>query len=320
MEKVWVIEDPDEYLHPRKTKRLTTEIPAPIEKNPATAYSLSILIWGGGQLYNDQRRKGLIFLFLMLICFTGAILSLFYRNYLLQFLFDHQISHAHVFLIAELLFFCALIFWQYNAGDAYHTAAKARREPFRGVQSRAYPFLCSLVIPGWGQFLNGQPVKGSIFAGFSMLGIFSLVSAPSILLTWSALETSEVRLVVEGIFFFIILFAPFIPFIWIFSSFDALKVSIDDLKKESPFDRIKCANNRRRTQGWVRGVFPQIKSTILFILFFLFLLIFMYYHYSPKNYYIEQLEHAQAWLQKHGMSIIPDIIGKLRSLIARAGI
>jgi hypothetical protein len=61
MEKVWVIEDPDEYLRPQNTKRLTTESPAPIEKSPAVAYSLSIFFWGGGQIYNDQRVKGLLF-------------------------------------------------------------------------------------------------------------------------------------------------------------------------------------------------------------------------------------------------------------------
>ncbi|NTV93600.1 MAG: hypothetical protein HGA72_10185 [Chlorobiaceae bacterium] len=173
-------------------------------------------------------------------------------------------------------------------------------------------------MPGWGQFLNGQPVKGSIFSGFSIISLFSLISAPCIILAWPALEASEARFIIEGIFTCIVLFSPLIPVLWIFSGFDALKVSIDDLKKEPLFDRIKYANNRRRTQGLVRGVIPHIKSTLLFVLVLLFLLIFTYY-YSPIKYYGEQLMSFQAWLQKLGMTIMPELIGRLRSLAAFMG-
>jgi len=316
MEKVWVIEDPDEYLQPQQTKKITIEPPAPLEKNPALAFSLSILLWGGGQIYNNQRRKGLLFLFGMLIISSVAILVLVFGNDLRQFLLDHHVLLVYICLLSEFLFFCALLFWQYNAGDAYHTAAKKRQDPFTGIQSRVYPFFCSLVIPGWGQFLNGQPIKGSIFSGFSIFSIFSLASAPYIIWAWPALEVSESRFIVEGIFAFSILFAPLIPFLWIFSSFDALKVSIDDLKKEQFLDRIKYANNRRRTQGWVRGVFPHIKSTIFFILLLLFLVIFTSYYYFPSNYYREQLALFQAWLQKRGMTFVPELIKRIRTLLA----
>jgi len=316
MEKVWVIEDPDEYLQPQRTKKITIESPVPVEKNPALAFSLSILLWGGGQIYNDQKRKGLFFLSGMLMVCSVVILAIVVGTDFLLFVPDHYPLRADVFLLSELLFLCSLLFWQYNAGDAYHTAAKKRQDPFTGIQSRAYPFLCSLVIPGWGQFLNGQPIKGSIFTGFTILGIFSLASAPYIIWAWPALEPSEARFIIEGIFAFTVLFTPLIPLLWIFSSFDALKVSVDDLKKERYLDRIKYANNRRRTQGWVRGVFPQIKSTIFFLLLFLFLLIFTYYYYFPANYYREQLASLQPWLQKRGMIILPELISRLRTFLA----
>ncbi len=146
--------------------------------------------------------------------------------------------------------------------------------------------------------------------------MFSLVSAPCIIWAWPALEASNARFIIEGIFAFIILFSPLVPLLWILSGFDALRVSIDDLKKEPFFDRIKYANNRRRTQGWVRGVFPQIKSTIFFLLLFLFLLVFTYYYYFPANYYREQLTLFQTWLQKRGMTFVPDLINRLRTLLA----
>ncbi|MGE5173268.1 MAG: hypothetical protein ACM3MD_05505, partial [Betaproteobacteria bacterium] len=192
-EKVWVIEDPDEDRESRKTELLMEETPTPVEKNPAAAYSLSIFFWGGGQIYNGQREKGLLFLFSMLLFCTCAVLSGIYWKSLLQFLPSHDVSLTSVFVTAEFLLFSALIFWTYNAGDAYHRAAKTRATPFRGVNSRVYPLFCSLLIPGWGQFLNGQPVKGSIFTGFSILSLFSIFSIPTIIMVWPLLEPSETR-------------------------------------------------------------------------------------------------------------------------------
>jgi TM2 domain-containing membrane protein YozV len=318
MEKVWVIEDPDEQLQGYKTRRLTKETLPSDGKNPAAAYSLSIIFWGGGQIYNDQRSKGLLFLFTMIILFTGTVLFFMYEEYLLQVLLSHKISIADFFLVAELLFFCALIFWTYNAGDAYHKAVKARTMPFAGIQNRAYPFLCSLLVPGWGQFLNGQPIKGSMYAGFSVMGIFSLVSIPSVLRVWPFLEAVKSRFLIEEIFVLTVLFAPFIPLIWLFGSFDALKVSLDDIKKESFFDRIRYANNRRRTQGWVRGVYPHIKTTVFLALFLTFLVIVIDSS-SLRNYYCDQLMYAQARLQERGMTIVPEIINRVLSLMVLAG-
>jgi amino acid transporter len=157
-----------------------------------------------------------------------------------------------------------------------------------------------------------------MYSGFSVLGLFSIVSIPAILLVWPSLEASETRSIVEEIFTLAVLFAPLIPFIWIFGSYDALKVSLDDLKKEPFFDRIKYANNRRRTQGWVRGVYPHIKSTIILGLF-LIVLVVVIYHTFPENYYRYQLTYAQAWLHKQGMTMVPELISRVLSVMARAG-
>ena len=316
MEKVWVVEDPDEELQRRKARRVTKVLAD--EKSPARAYTLSLLFWGVGQNYNDQRGKGLLFQLFMLAFCTGAVLSLFFRDSLLQFLRSHEISAARVFILVELLLFCALVLWICIAGDAYHTAKKLRTRPFSGMQSRVYPFLCSLLVPGWGQFLNGQPIKGSMYAGLSVLSLFSIISIPAILMAWPSLEASETRFIVEEIFTLAVLFAPLIPFIWIFGSYDALKVSSDDLKKEPFFDRIKYANNRRRAQGWVRGVFPHIKSTIILGLF-LIVLVVVVNHTFPEGFYRDQLTYAQAWLHKQGMTIAPELFGRVLSVMARAG-
>ena len=318
MEKVWVIRDPDELLQGHKTRRLTKEALPSDGKSPAAAYSLSMICWGAGQLYNNQRMKGLLFLFAMIVFFIGAILSLMYMNPLLQVMSSYKYSVADVFLMAELLFFSALIFWTYNAGDAYHAAVKARAMPFAGIQSRTYPFLCSLLLPGWGQFLNGQPIKGSMYAGFSVLAVFSFVSIPSVIVAWPSLEAVKTRFIIEEVFALTVLFAPLIPLIWLFGSFDALKVSLDDIKKESFFDRISYANNRRRSQGWVKGVFPHIKSTIALGLF-LILLVIVVGRSFPAKYYCDQLTQARSRLQEKGMTIVPEIIGRVLSLAPSAG-
>ena len=310
MERVWVVNDPDEYLSSQKTQRITCEVPHPFEKSPAAAYSLSLLFWGTGQIYNGQKRKGQRFLFLMLLSIMGAVIALLFWKPLFHLLRSYDVSCLSIFIAAEALFFCALVFWSYNAGDAYHTAVRARTTPFTEVPSRVYPVLCSLLIPGWGQHLNGQPSKGSFFACVSLFSVFSVVSIPATLLVWPSLEASEARRTIEGIFTLMVLFVPLIPALWIFGSFDALKVSVDDLKKEPFLDRIKYANNRLRTQGLVRGVIPHFRSTIFLLLLFAFLLI-IGRHIVPEHFYRDQLAEARTWLQQRGMTIVPMLIGRL---------
>jgi TM2 domain-containing membrane protein YozV len=316
MEKVWEIKDPDQYFQPRKTRRMTKGLSLLDEKNPARAYTLSLLIWGVGQNYNDQRGKGLLFQLSLIFVFVGTGLSVFFQDFLLQFLRAHEISTARAFLFAELLLFFVLIYWMYIAGDAYHAAAKTRKTRFMGIPSRVYPFLCSLLLPGWGQFLNGQPVKGSVFSGLSVLGIFTLVSVPAVLLAWPSLEVSDDRFIVEAGFAITVLYAPLIPFIWLVGSYDALKVSNDDLLKEPLWERLKAANNRRRTQGWIRGVFPHIKSTLALVLF-LAVLSLVIGRSFPASYYQDNLTHARARLQEQGMTIVPELINRLLSAVGK---
>jgi TM2 domain-containing membrane protein YozV len=321
MEKVWVVRDPDEEIENRKTKLIREEEPLPEDaeqKNPAVAYSLSIFFWGGGQIYNGETGKGLLFLLSMLLLTAGAVFSFLYRHLLFQFLRERGILLADVFLALEVLFFCLLFIWICNAGQAYHKAVQARTTPFPGVNNRACPFLCSMLIPGWGQFLNGQPLKGSIFTGFSLFSLFAIGSISAILLAWPLLEASNARFIIESILAITILFTPLIPFIWVLSSFDALQVSLDDIKKEPLIDRLKYANNRRRTQGWMRGVFPHLKVTVALLLFLILLLLVAEQSF-PRNYYSNQLATIQVRLQEQGMTLAPDLVHRVRTAMVRMG-
>ena len=308
MEKVWVIEDPDEYLNPHRTQQITKEISPPDERDPALAYTLSLLFCGSGQLYNGQRAKGLNYIGLVLYGNAFALLLFMFQQEIPSYLSFYSISPAQAVLAAAFLLLFSLIFWFSNASDAYQTAMKARRTPFPGVSSRAWPVFCSLLVPGWGQFLHGQPVKGSLFAVCAAFGIFSLVAVPGIMQAWPSLENSDSRLIVEGVLLLSLLSLSAMPVPWILGVFDAWKVGQDDIKKEPLLERLKAANNRRRAQGWVRGVFPQIKRTLLLALFLIILIIIAVQFYFPWNFYREYLMKALSWSSKQGMMLIPELI------------
>jgi len=308
VEKVWVIKDPDEYLKSRRKPRITTEYAPPVEQDPALAYTLSLLFWGSGQLYNGQRAKGLSYIGLALYGNAFALLLCMFQQEIPFYLFFYTISPARAVLAAALLLFVFLIFWIFNASDAYHNAMKARQTPFPGVSSRAWPVFCSLLVPGWGQFLNGQPIKGALFAVCAAFGIFSLISVLGILQAWPFLEDSYSRLIVEGVLLLSLLSLLPMPFLWVLGVFDAWKVGQDDIKKEPLLERLKAANNRRRAYGLVRGVFPQIKRTLILALFLIILIIITVRFYFPWNFYREYLMKALSWSSKQGMMLIPELI------------
>jgi len=309
MEKVWEIKDPDALLKSIKTKRIREKGP-PDEKDPVKAYSLSLVLWGSGQLYNDQLIKGVLFLTIVVVFFLGTFVALLFQDPLLRSLRARGVSLANLFLNAEILVFFVILFWQFNAGDAYHGSARGRRKPFKGVASRISPLLCSLLVPGWGQFLNGQQIKGSIYSSLSVPSFFSVLSVPATLLAWPSLDVSDPRFYIDAIFALSLLFLPLVPLVWLFAGYDAFMVSRDELLKESLWERIKAANNRRRTQGWVRGVFSRLKPAFMLAVLLAIAGAVLYY-YFPISYCVGLLEGARKELTDRGMTIVPDLIGRI---------
>lgn len=312
VEKVWEIKDPDSYLSSMKRARKR-----PPEKDPAKAYNLSLFYWGGGQFYADQPVKGAVFLILMVFLLAMAAIAGVSYDDLLKSLREHGVSFSKAFLALEIALFLIILFWTLNAAAAYHHARRSRTTPFRGVNSRLTPLLGSLVLPGWGQFLNGQQIKGSIHNSLAVVGIFSVLSVILTFLAWPLLDASDARFLVEGISAVCLVIVPFVPLLWLFSAFDAFRVSRDELKKESLWERIKAAYYRGRTQGLVRGVFPQIKGAFVLALVLIVFVIVVYY-WSPKKFYVEQLTAAKRTLSNHGMTIVPELIKRL--LVWMAGV
>jgi TM2 domain-containing membrane protein YozV len=307
-ERVWVLEDPDERPRPRKIGAGSAH-PRP-QPHPGVAFSWSMLIWGGGQIYNRQGRAGALLILLMVNFYLDPALLWIYRDPLFTFIRGLAITPSQMLGTVIVCYFLGVFTWLASAERAYYRAWTTRTEAFQGIASAWLPAGCSLIIPGWGQFLNGQPEKGALFLLSALLGFLAVPTALIIVLFWPALELAGERLFWERTLAATILLSALVLLVWPFSWFDALKVSLDDTKKEPVLKRIEYANNRRRMFGWRRGVFPFFKQTVMFALF-LVLCTAVAYSAFPRDYYVTRLQRLQIQLSDQHMVLIPQLIGRL---------
>lgn len=309
---VWVIDDSQGRSISPKAAAPSTRL----GKNPALAFSLSLLFWGGGQIYNRQRVLGLLFLLMMAIFYAILALAVLFWEFITPFLKSVYITitPSDAFAACGIFYLSGLIFWSFNALHAYYKATKTRTDPFQGINNRLLPPLCSVLIPGWGQFLNGQPKKGSCFLIFALAGHFVLSALLLIPLLWPALETDMDRLFLERILAIAIILSPLVLLMWGFSIYDAMKVCLDPLKKEPLRKRIEYAINRIRIKGWKRGVISRMKPTLVLGLFLILSLTFGYY-YFPQKYYVSMLQNLQIQLSEQKMVLLPQLINRFLQTI-----
>jgi len=313
---VWVIEDPDDPSVIKKKRQKAAAQQAP-QQNPALAFSLSMLVWGAGQLYNRQGKIGTLLMLLMANFYLAPISAWIYWDALASAVSWPSITPFQFMATLAALYFVGLAIWLCNAEYAYRAAARTRTKAFHGVDNRWLPAVCSLIIPGWGQFLNGQTGKGVFYLVFALMALFAI---PVLLVTptvWPALDSPTDRLLWERICVALLLVAPLATLMWLFSSFDALKVSLDEMKKEPLIKRLEYANNRRRMYGWVRGVFPSLKATFLLGLFLLSCAIIAHYVF-PREYYVASLQHLQVKLSQQDTVLLPGLIDRFLHDVFRA--
>jgi hypothetical protein len=166
-DKVWTIGQSETKQSPEET---SVEAPDPgIDgKNPGMAASLSLLIWGAGQFYNRQRKLGFFFILLMFnfyLVLNQVILSWTAITANLKAI---HISLSDLFLVIGIFYASGVIFWVFNILQAYHRADKTCIDPFQGIKNPFPVVFCSLLVPGWGQLLNGQFKKGLSLFIFSL--------------------------------------------------------------------------------------------------------------------------------------------------------
>ena len=307
-DRVWVLEDPDEHHRVRK-KRSRATPPRPT-RNPAAAFSWSILIWGGGQIYCGLFGVGLLLILLMVNFYVDPILIWFYREPFFAWLKGLAIPSSQILKAATLFYLSGLLIWLLSAERAYRSANAGRTQSFQGINSKWIPAVCSMVLPGWGQFLNGQETKGTSFLLIGLLGFFALPSIALIWLVWPHLETTAERLLWERVLVALIIATPIVLLLWLLNAFDALKVSLDETKKESVLKRLEYANNRRRMYGWGRGVFPSFKQTAVLTLALILCSAIAYFTF-PHDYYVMLLQRLQTQLTQQQMVFLPELIGRL---------
>jgi hypothetical protein len=131
-------------------------------KSPAAASTLSLFVCGLGQLYNGDGKLATLF-------FMGEMFILAFHHFLFM-TWDRIRTFAHLFFVSEwelMLYassidFCVIFFVIYNVAQAYRSA-EAKGGRFGGLHSPFMSGLTSLLIPGWGQLLNGQLGKAVFF-------------------------------------------------------------------------------------------------------------------------------------------------------------
>jgi hypothetical protein len=191
---------------------------------PAGAASLSIFVWGSGQWLNGDRD-----LAMLLGLSQGLIAAL---HYFVVNTWSPIRKMAHIFFIEEwelLLGAAAIDFWLiflllFNVSQAFKSAERQGGR-FQGLKQPLLSGLVSLLVPGWGQILNGQLRKGLLFllafvtqayllAFYLLTPLYRIVSDldPNQVLLRDVIRYGKVLLVVTAI-------------LWMISVYDAVLVA-----------------------------------------------------------------------------------------------
>jgi len=306
---VWELKDPSKKAAPTEMKFKVKARNPQQQKNPAVAFSLSMLVWGGGQVYNRQWKLGGLFILLMANFYMYLLIGLMFWRYQISSFITNHVSTFAIFIACGIFYLSGMAFWIFNAVHAYYHAMKSRNQRYEGTEIPFLPPLCSFLVPGWGQFLNGQAKKGSLFlviatAGLSAIPILFIFPA-----LWPTLETLTQRLYLEWILVVVLFLTPLFLFAWLLSIFDSIKVYLDDIKKSSLRERVSCAINRIRMQGVVHGVMPQAKLTLMLSLVLTLSIAFSYFFF-PKQYYATILHKMQTRMSKQEMVLIPSLANR----------
>lgn len=306
-DNVWHIKDPGG--RPSRGKKEPSDTPAAATKqrNPAVAFSLSILCWGSGQFYNEDWNLGTLLLLLMVNFYAFLGEAIFFHQHLSSIFHPYLASHSNLLFVGWVATVFALLIWFSGALQAYRKATKGREEPYTGVQKWPLSPLCSLFIPGWGQCLNGQFKKGAIFMIASFLGFLAIPSIVVSYILWPSLEPSFTRIILEWNFAVSLMALPFLVLIWLVGIFDALQVSTDEVKKEPLLKRLSYARNRVRLQGWGNTVFKRVKVMVPMILL-LALAVYAGYRFLPADSYESYARKLSAKLSARQMVVVPRLI------------
>lgn len=323
-QKVWVIPEQD-WAEPRAKNRIIDgrqrdaapekgraekrPLPRSAQKSPALSFSFSMLLWGSGQMYSREYGPGVKFMASMVFFYAAISCLVFFPASVSRFIAAIDIP-VSVFIIALVaVFVVGLVLWLGSAVDAYYRTTRSRSEPFRGVDNGLWPLLCSLLFPGWGQFLNGQPRKGLFFLPFGVVGIASALLLPASRYVWPLLRTGHDRLVFEGFLAAALAAIPAAFLLWLVAIYDAFGSCREQArrKREPPH-----AGRRVRRPSIAESLVPR-GTAILGLL----LAISLGMQFIPRRYYLDSLESLRQGMLRNHMEIVPEMLGKAIAVVDR---
>ena len=122
-QKIWVIDDNyEEQAAADDTVREGTsqdQRKSARRTNPSLAYSLSILVWGGGQFYNGQWRLGTLFLLFMMNFYLLLGIGVMYWEPITSFFGAINVNSSGTLLMFGFIYLSGLIVWYFSAWQAY---------------------------------------------------------------------------------------------------------------------------------------------------------------------------------------------------------
>ena len=135
------------------------------------AASLSIFLWGTGQMYNNQRSLGWLLLLTQGLAIAGHWSLMMVWPSLRESVQFLGMTELNLLMSVAGLDLILVLVMLSNIYQAYYRA-EAEEGAFDGCE---IPFLsgaASLVMPGWGQILNAQPGKAIVFMFSLCAGLF----------------------------------------------------------------------------------------------------------------------------------------------------
>lgn len=310
-QKVWVIDDPPIQETPVRVRRNdpiserkqaeadSRHLSAAYGKSPALSFSLSLVVWGSGDLYVGAYRHGSILLAAMLFFYAPLFVMVFFWNEASQLVAQSGLPAAVLAAGGGIYLLAGLVCWLVNAVGAYYRTVRLGREVFRGVGNGLWPLCGSILFPGWGQFLNGQPKKGLFFLLCGGAGIFAAFVFAVTWFLWPELVAGpagpdfEICLVAASALF------PLSLLMWICSAYDSF-VSCRELSMRKLW---RHPTGRRRHRKFLENLVPRW-SAILALL----LALSVAYQSVPAGYYRHALEKTRIETKNRKMVLIPELI------------
>lgn len=316
-QKVWVIGEED-WSRPSRPAATRDEAPAgetvdaaaaqAALKNPALAFSLSLLVWGSGQFYLREQRRGAFFLAGLLLRLTLLAALLLWHEPLAR-VFAVSRYQATLLSFGAMTLLLSLFIGPISALDAYQLARPATAEPFAGVDKVRWPLLGSLVCPGWGQVLNGQLRKGGFFLVSGAAGLFAalvLLGAPRL---FPLLTDPGARLVLEWLLCGALVLAPLAVVAWVLAMFDAYRCCRHLYRKNFTLGRVGF-------RAWAKELLGELHSRATLILGLL-LAISVGMQLLPRKYYLDLLGQIRLEMTHQHLVLLPELARTVMGLLGK---